>query len=60
MRTMANTLLTFSRDGETILVASESGARGRLTGEERVASNGVMQPVDALLVGSGASGAPAA
>ena len=60
MRTMANTLLTFSRDGETILVASESGARGRLTGEERVASNGVMQPVDALLVGSGASGSPAA
>ena len=60
MRTMANTLLTFSRDGETILVASESGARGRLTGEERVANNGVMQPVDALLVGSGASGSPAA
>ena len=60
MRTMANTLLTFSRDGETILVASESGARGRLTGEERVASNGVMQPVDALLVGSGASTTPAA
>lgn len=50
MRTMADTLLTFSRDGEAILVASEGGARGRLTGEERLASNGVMQPVDSLLV----------
>lgn len=50
MRTMANTLLTFSRDGEAIVVTTENGARGRLTGEERLASNGVLQPVDALLV----------
>ena len=50
MRTMANTLLTFSRDGEAIVVSAENGARGRLTGEERLASNGVLQPVDALLV----------
>lgn len=50
MRTMANTLLTFSRDGEAIVVSAENGARGRLTGEERLASNGVFQPVDALLV----------
>ena len=50
MRTMANTLLTFSRDGEAIVVSAESGARGRLIGEERLASNGVLQPVDALLV----------
>ena len=50
MRTMANTLLTFSRDGEAIIVTAENGARGRLTGEERLASNGVLQPVDALLV----------
>lgn len=60
MRTVANTLLTFSRDGEAIVVAAESGARGRLTGEERLASNGVMQPVDALLVGPAASQPPAA
>jgi len=60
MRTMANTLLTFSRDGTAIVVASESGARGRLTGEEKVASNGVMQPVDSLLVGAGAAAEPAA
>lgn len=50
MRTMANTLLTFSRDGEAIVVSADNGARGRLTGEERLASNGVFQPVDALLV----------
>lgn len=55
MRTMANTLLTFSREGSTIVVTSEGGARGRLTGDERVASNGVMQPVDAVLLRSAAS-----
>lgn len=60
MRTMADTLLTFSRDGEAIVVASESGARGRLTGAERVASNGVMQPVDGLLVGPAGGAPPAA
>ena len=58
MRTMANTLLTFSREGSTIVVTSEGGARGRLTGDERVASNGVMQPVDAVLLRS-AAGPPA-
>lgn len=60
MRTVANTLLTFSRDGSAIVVTSESGARARLTGEEAVASNGVMQPVDALLVRPAAPGTPAA
>lgn len=60
MRTMANTLLTFSREGSTIVVTSEGGARGRLAGDEKVASNGVMQPVDALLVRPGAPGTPAA
>lgn len=50
MRTMANTLLTFSRDGEAIVVSAENSARGRLTGEEQLASNGVLQPVDAVLV----------
>lgn len=60
MRTMANTLLTFSRDGSAIVVTSEGGARGRLTGEEKVASNGVMQPVDGLLVRPTASTTPPA
>ena len=50
MRTMAGSLLTFSRDGEAIVVGAENGAQGRLTGEEHLASNGVLQPVDGLLV----------
>ena len=50
MRTMANSLLTFSKDGDTLIVTGDNGARGRLTGDETLASNGVVQPVDALLV----------
>lgn len=50
MRTMANSLLTFSKEGEAIIVTGDNGARARLTGGESLASNGVVQPVDALLV----------
>lgn len=50
MRTMANSLLTFSKEGEAVIVAGDNGARARLTGSETLASNGVVQPVDALLV----------
>ncbi len=50
MRTMAGTLLTFSRDGGALVVTGDNGARARLTGEETLARNGVIQPVDALLV----------
>lgn len=50
VRTMANSLLTFSKEGETIIVTGDNGARARLSGDETVASNGVVQPVDALLV----------
>lgn len=60
MRTMADTLLTFSRDGSAIVVTSEGGARGRLTGQETVASNGVMQPLDALLVRAATADSPPA
>jgi len=49
MRTMANSLLTFSKEGETMIVSGDNGARARLTGAETLASNGVLQPVDALL-----------
>lgn len=58
VRTMANSLLTFSKEGEAIIVTGDNGARARLTGDETVASNGVVQPVDALLVKPAA--APAA
>lgn len=57
MRTMANSLLTFSREGETVIVAGDNGARARLTGDETLASNGVVQPVDALLVRPAAAAA---
>lgn len=50
MRTMANSLLTFTREGETVIVSGDNGARARLTGSETLASNGVVQPVDGLLV----------
>jgi len=53
MRTMADGLLTFTRDGEAVIVTAEDGALARLTGDETVASNGVIQPVDALLVKAG-------
>lgn len=53
MRTMADGLLTFSRDGEAVIVTAEDGAVARLSGEETVASNGVVQPVDGVLVKAG-------
>lgn len=52
MRTMADTLVTFTRDGETIVATAADGATARLTGGETAASNGVIQPVDALLIKS--------
>lgn len=50
MRTMGDGLVTFSRDGETIVVTAADGAQGRLAGAETLSSNGVILPVDALLV----------
>ena len=53
VRTMANEVLTLSRDGDAIVVTAPDGATGRLTGAEALASNGVVQPVDGVLVKSG-------
>lgn len=50
MRTMADTMLTFVREGDGIVISSDRGARARLTHQEGLASNGSVQPVDALLV----------
>lgn len=50
MGTMAGTMLTFAREGEGIIVTAEDGARARLTGQEGLAANGAVQPVDSLLV----------
>lgn len=58
MRTMAGDLLTFHREGEAIVVSAPDGSTGRLAGEESVVSNGVIQPVDAVLA-KGGQAAPA-
>lgn len=50
MRTMSGGLLTFKRDGETLVVTAEDGATARLVDEEALAANGVVQPTDGLLV----------
>lgn len=55
MRTMADGLLTFSRDGEVLIVTAADGARAILTGREALASNGVIQPVDGLLAAPAAA-----
>ena len=53
MRTMADGLLTFTRDGQTIVITAPDGATARLTASESLASNGVVQPVDAILAKGG-------
>lgn len=50
MRTMADTLLTFRREGDAVTVSAEDGPTARLSGVEEVARNGVVQPIDALLI----------
>ena len=48
MRTMADTMLTFAREGDAIVVSAPDGARARLTGDETAVGNGAVQPVDGL------------
>ena len=50
MRTMAGGLLTFTRGEDAIVVTAPDGATARLSGDEALASNGVLQPIDGLLV----------
>jgi len=50
MRTMGGGTLTFARDGGAIVATSDDGARARLVGDESVATNGAVHPVDALLL----------
>ncbi len=50
VRTMGETLLTFTRDGDGIAVTSDRGGRARLAGDEKLASNGAVQPVDGVLL----------
>jgi len=50
MRTMADTMLTFAREGDAVIVTSDRGERARLTGQEGLAANGAVQPIDGLLL----------
>jgi uncharacterized surface protein with fasciclin (FAS1) repeats len=50
MRTMAGSLLTFKRSGGALTVTSPDGATARLAGDEVLAANGVLQPVDGLVI----------
>ncbi len=50
MRTMADGMLTFRRDGDAITVTADDGATARLVGDEELVANGVVQPVDGLLL----------
>lgn len=49
MRTMGGSLLTFTRSGNDLIATASDGASARLTGQEVLASNGVLQPLDGLL-----------
>lgn len=49
MRTLADSMVTFSAEGDAISIAGESGARARVDGDALVASNGVVLPVDGLV-----------
>ncbi len=52
LRTMAGGTLTFTREGDAIVVAAADGARARLSGDGTNASNGAIHPVDGLLLRS--------
>ncbi len=43
--------LSFSRDGDSVIVTDSAGGRARITGPERLASNGVVHDVDGVLGG---------
>lgn len=50
MRTLDNGLITFTREGDNIVATLTDGGRAVLTGEEVLASNGVVQPIDGVLL----------
>ena len=51
LATMGGSNLTFSRDGDTMVVTDAGGGRALVTGAERLASNGVVHSVDGVLSG---------
>ena len=49
MRNVADGVITFSREGDAIVATAPGGGKARLSGTETIASNGVVQPIDASL-----------
>jgi len=60
MRTMSDSVLTFTSQGDAIVATASDGSQARLVGDETLASNGVIQPVDGVLVKQDAAPAAAA
>ncbi len=50
MRTMGGGMLTFTRNGQDLVATAPDGASARLTGRESLVSNGVVQPIEGILV----------
>lgn len=50
LRTLDNGLITMTREGEAVVATLADGARAVLTEDEILASNGVIQPVDGVLL----------
>lgn len=50
MRTLDDRIVTFSRIGDVITATAVDGTLARLTGSETVTNNGVVEPIDVVLV----------
>jgi uncharacterized surface protein with fasciclin (FAS1) repeats len=51
LATVGGSNLSFSKDGEVIVVTDAAGGQARVTGADRLASNGVVHDVDGVLRG---------
>ena len=49
MKTMGGKVLSFTREGEALVVSTPDGARAKVDGAALRASNGVVIPLDAVL-----------
>ena len=50
MRTLDGGLISFAKNGENVVATMQDGGRAVLTGDQVLASNGVIQPIDAVLL----------
>lgn len=49
MRTLADSMVTFSADGDALTATGADGAKARIDGAALIASNGVVLPLDGLV-----------